>query len=340
MKIVLYSSVKDCSIFQKVGFYRDDISAMQAEGHNVLATNSIKVCLSAHPRLCVCYFYSKAVLVGAIMRFLGREVVFTGGADQISPIVVRNHITLLVRRVVALVALMVADRVLVSCNVDMENFRKICFKMRFLERKLILSRHVVVPVRSTIGKPINRRKEPQFNALTLCWLGSEGNVFRKGVDKAIKLIHLLRKTGVDATLDIAGVDGPGRVIIEQLITKLELKGSVRYLGYISEEKKIEMYSVSSVYLQLSEYEGFGVAAAEAFFSGMIVVHSNRGGLADVIGEKGLILNPEIIESNDMAGVYAFNEQFRNFRVDHNHLSSEISKYSFKRRAIDLTVSLP
>lgn len=335
MKIVLYSPVTDCSMFQNVGFYRDDISAMQAEGHNVLATNSIKECLRAHPQLCVCYFYSKAVLVGVIMRFLGRKVVFTGGADQISPIVVRGRVALLIRRAAAVVALLVADRVLVSCSADMANFRIICFKLRFLERKLILSRHVVVPVRSEIAKPLYRG-EPRFNALTLCWLGAEENVFRKGVDRAIKLIYLLRKTGVDATLDIAGVDGPGRAIIEQLIAKLDLNGSVRYLGYISEEQKAEKYSVSNVYMQLSEYEGFGVAAAEAFFSGMIVVHSNRGGLADVIGQKGLILSSEIIDSNDMAQVRAFYEQFRNYRVDCNHLSSELPKYSLEKRAMDLT----
>lgn len=335
MKIVLYSPVKDSSIFKKVGFYRDDISAMQAEGYEVLATNSIKACIRAKPHICVCYFYGKAVLAGAVMRFLGKEVVFTGGADQISPIVVRNGFSLFIRRLAALVALMVADRVLISCNVDMDNFRQICLKLRFLERKLIISPHVVVPVDSTIRKP-SFPSDPQFNALTLCWLGSEANVFRKGVDKAIKLIYLLRQSGVDATLAIAGVDGPGREVIENLITKYDLKDTVKYLGYITEELKHDMYSVSNVYIQLSEYEGFGLAAAEAFFSGMIVVHSNAGGLADVIGDKGLILKTEIIESSDLTEIYEFNERFKGFMVDHHYLCSEIPKYSHKNRAIHLT----
>ena len=68
---------------------------------------------------------------------------------------------------------------------------------------------------------------------------------------------------------------------------------------------------------------------------MIVVHSNRGGLADVIGQKGLILNLEIIDSSDVIRIRAFYEQFLDYTADREHLISELPKYSIERRALDL-----
>lgn len=319
-------------LFERVGFYRDDVSALRRAGHDVFVTNSIVGAVAKNPDLLVGYFYSKSIVAAILCRLLGRQVVLTGGADQVSPLVMRG-LALVIRRGAAFFGLLAAHRILLPCKDDINNFRVSCFGIKSLGRKLVLSPHVVVPAPGSAN--LERPKPGSFHAFTLCWLGTEGNVRRKGVDRAVKLIFLLRQIGVDAKLDIAGTDGPGRSLVDRLVSELGLSKVVQFVGAISEQEKNRKYLEPGVYLQLSEHEGFGLAAAEAFFSGMTVVHSNRGGLADVIGQQGLILSHEIIDSSDVGGIQEFYERFRNYTVDREHLTSELTKYSLERRALDL-----
>lgn len=332
MRVVLYASVSDLVLFKRVGFYRDDVNALRCAGHDVCVTNSIVVAITKNHDLFVGYFYSWSIVAAIFCRLLGRHVVLTGGADQVSPRL-GSGLALGIRRGAAFLGLLSADKILLPCKDDVDNFRSMCLGVNFLQQKIVLSPHVVIPAAASANF---ERHEPRgFRAFTLCWLGTEGNVRRKGVDRAIKLIFLLRQIGVDATLDIAGTDGPGRSLVDRLVSEFGLSKVVQYVGAISEQEKNRKYMEPGVYLQLSEHEGFGVAAAEAFFSSMIVVHSNRGGLADVIGQKGLILNLEIIDSSDVIRIRAFYEQFLYYTVDREYLISELPKYSLERRASDL-----
>lgn len=139
-----YSSVVDKELFSRVGFYRDDIKALSLQGDNVLATNSLLELLKFKPALVVGYFFSKSILAAFFGRVIGARVVLTGGADQISPALLSGY-RLLVRRAAALLALLLAHRVFLSCTDDVVNFRKLCFGIRALQNKIELVNHVVVP---------------------------------------------------------------------------------------------------------------------------------------------------------------------------------------------------
>lgn len=329
MKVCLYSSVADIKLFSRIGFYRDDIAALTVRGNKLLATNSLIDLIAFKPKLVVCYFYSKSILAALIGRFFGAEVIFTGGADQISSSLLSGY-RLLVRRLMAMIVLLLSHRILLSCTDDVDNFRKLCFGASIFLKKIELVNHVVVP--SPTARIFRVPVRGAFHAFTLCWMGSESNVRRKGVDKAITLISKLRLLGVDARLDIAGTDGPGKKYLEALARDLGLSDYVIFLGAIGENEKNERFSNGSVYIQLSEYEGFGVAAAEAFFSGMIVVHSNKGGLADVIGEHGLILDIKVFQQNDLSWVNDFYANFLKYRIDGNFLAENFTRYSIAMRS--------
>ena len=329
MKACLYSNVSDKELFCRVGFYRDDINALQLKFDNVIATNSLAELYKYRPNLVVSYFYSKSLFVAMICRAIGCKVVITGGADQISPLMLKGW-RLQIRRASAFACLLFADRVLLSCSEDIANFTKLCFGFHFLLRKLHQVNHVVTPSpmpRSLVGDRSNL-----FSAFTLCWMGTESNVRRKGVDRSIRLIALLRRIGVDASLDIAGTSGPGRALIENLSADLGVTEYVRFFGPISEDEKNCRFAQGRIYIQLSEYEGFGVAAAEAFFSGMIVVHSNKGGLRDVIGELGVIVNVDMIDDSNLIAVREFYSQFLRYKVDFKFLNKNLDKYSTQIRA--------
>jgi len=329
MKVCLYSSVPDKELFSRVGFYRDDIKALSLRGEEVLATNSLQDLLEFKPGLVVGYFFSKSILAALLGRLIGARVVLTGGADQISPALLFGY-RLFVHRAMAVLCLLLAHRILLSCTDDLMNFRKLSFGIRALQKKIELANHVVVP--APLPRVVRVPVEGEFHAFTLCWMGSERNVRRKGVDKAIWLIAKLRALGVDARLNVAGTDGPGKKFLEDVTLDLGVTEYVHFLGAISEDEKNHRFSNGSIYVQLSEHEGFGVAAAEALFSGMIVVHSNKGGLGDVIGEHGLVVDPAVIEQGDSAWVRDFYADFLRYRINPDFLEKNLQKYSIGMRS--------
>jgi glycosyltransferase involved in cell wall biosynthesis len=327
MKIILYSAVKDKDLFSRVGFYRDDINALSMRGDKVVAVNSLLKILVGRPHLVIGYFFSNSLFAALLGRLMCARVILTGGADQISPVLSSGY-KLLLRRLVALLCLILSHRILLSCSDDVLNFRSICFGINFLERKIELVKHVV------IATPLGGRVpvDGEFDAFTICWMGAESNVRRKGVDKAIRMIAQLHQIGVNARLKVAGTDGPGKRYLEDLARDLNVSAYICFLGPISESEKNALFSKGSVYLQLSMHEGFGVAAAEAYFSGMNVVHSNKGGLKDVIGERGIVVEPSFIENSDLKWVRSFYAKFLQYRVNVKSLEKDIYKYSTKMRS--------
>lgn len=329
MKSCLYSSVKDKALFSRVGFYRNDLEALKLCSDKALITNSIFELVRFRPDLIVAYFFTKSIGAAVCGRLMGARIIIGGGGDQFSPVLVSGF-RLFVHRVLAFICLLLAHRISLSCTDDLVNIKKLCFGFKFLEKKLYFDNHVVIP--SALARLAENDRSVQFSAFTMCWMGSEGNVRRKGVDRAVRLISMLRTLNVDASLDIAGTDGPGRVFLEKLINELGLTDHVHILGAISEDEKNKRLSEGCVYIQLSEHEGFGVAAAEAFFSGMIVVHSNKGGLRDVIGENGLIVDLAVIDNSDIVAVRDFYTQFLSYKINTEFLKNNLKNYSIQMRS--------
>ena len=65
---------------------------------------------------------------------------------------------------------------------------------------------------------------------------------------------------------------------------------------------------------------------------MIVVHSNKGGLRDVIGELGVIVNVDMIDDSNLIAVREFYSQFLRYKVDFKFLNKNLDKYSTRIRA--------
>jgi glycosyltransferase involved in cell wall biosynthesis len=329
MKIIFYSAIKNHVLFERVGFYRDDIAALKLRGDNVFVSNSIRELIDQNFDLIVCYFYSKSLVAGLVSRLKGSRVIFTGGADQISPKLVRGR-ALFYRRFIAFFCLLISNRIMLSCKDDFDNFKILAFNIPFLIRKIELSPHVVIPF--NIDRNDFKHDKLKFNAFTIAWMGSILNVQRKGVDRSIRLIGLLRECGVDASLSIAGTDGPGKDYLIDIVKSLCLESHIHFLGIISESEKEQLFISKDVYLQLSEHEGFGVAAAEAFFSGVLVAHSNAGGLSDVIGDNGIIIDVKAIDNNEINEIRNFYKNYLNFEINYEYINEALPKYSLKNRS--------
>jgi glycosyltransferase involved in cell wall biosynthesis len=78
-----------------------------------------------------------------------------------------------------------------------------------------------------------------------------------------------------------------------------LAGRVAVEGYVSNERRTELYAGASLVVLPSLDEGFGLPALEAMALGIPVVTSNVGALPEVVGDAGILVDPL-----DVAGLAA------------------------------------
>ncbi len=71
-----------------------------------------------------------------------------------------------------------------------------------------------------------------------------------------------------------------------------LKGAARYIGYVDPVKRRALYEGARLVVQPSFEEGFGMPVLEAMTLGVPVVAANRGALPEVLGDAGLLVDPE------------------------------------------------
>lgn len=97
----------------------------------------------------------------------------------------------------------------------------------------------------------------------------------------------------DVTLVLAGALGWGS---EQIIAKIKkqkvnIGNAVEILGYVSEEKKAELFAQATLFVYPSFYEGFGLPVLDALASGVPVIASNYTSMPEVTGNAALLVDP-------------------------------------------------
>jgi len=76
------------------------------------------------------------------------------------------------------------------------------------------------------------------------------------------------------------------------IARPPLAGSVRHIGYVDPANRRVLYDGARLLVQPSFDEGFGMPVLEAMSVGVPVVAANRGALPEVLGDAGLLVDPE------------------------------------------------
>ena len=71
-----------------------------------------------------------------------------------------------------------------------------------------------------------------------------------------------------------------------------LAGRVEHVGYVPDHQREDLYAGARALIMPSLDEGFGVPALEAMSAGVPVIASNRGALPEVLGDAGLLFEPE------------------------------------------------
>ncbi len=102
----------------------------------------------------------------------------------------------------------------------------------------------------------------------------------------------LGKCGDSWNLALAGHDPKHRPAVEQMVRQLGLEDSVIWTGLVEDDDLPALYSTADVFVFPSLYEGFGLPALEAMACGTAVIASRTTSLPEVVGEAGLLVDPE------------------------------------------------
>jgi glycosyltransferase involved in cell wall biosynthesis len=121
--------------------------------------------------------------------------------------------------------------------------------------------------------------QPRFAEPTALYLGRLKKY--KRVDLVVRAMARLRDAGVAGRLIIAG-QGDARGEIEALRAELRLEDRVELAGYVSEERKRELFRRSWMHVLTSPNEGWGISNMEAAACGTATVASDSPGLRDSV----------------------------------------------------------
>ena len=297
-KVLFYSSVRDKSLFYTQKFYQFDASILEGIGFQVTFSNQvIDSFLFWRYDIVYAYFYRKSVLVTLFAKIFGRRVYLTGGIDDLD----RTHASKRkydIQIILFKFCYLLADKCIIVSDSDYKNIKQLYKDDKKLS-KLVVSEHSIDTL------PYKEQCDKKNIMTSIVWMGTVGNVRRKGVDTAIKLFSKMCEDPCyeDYKFIIIGKKGLGTHYLEELIREYGVESKVSIVGELPEADKIAYLKESKFYFQLSEYEGFGMAALEAICALNIVIHSGKGGLNNAIYmDNGILFNID----ND------FEEEYKNF----------------------------
>jgi glycosyltransferase involved in cell wall biosynthesis len=135
-----------------------------------------------------------------------------------------------------------------------------------------------------------------------------GGAARKNMAGTLQMFAHVAKRQASALLTVIGAtDAAERARLTAQAQALGLQDSVELCGFLPEIELDALYRSACCLVYLSLYEGFGLPPLEAMSRGLPVVASNRSSVPEVVGDAGLLVDPED-ESQAAQAVLALLEQ--------------------------------
>lgn len=113
---------------------------------------------------------------------------------------------------------------------------------------------------------------------------------RKNVSGLIEVMDDLEKKGSKIKLVVIGKPGyKSDTILEEIVKR---GNTIRYFPYLEDDDLAFVYNLAFAFIFPSFYEGFGIPPLEAMQSAIPVLSSNTPALVEVVGDGGLIHDPD------------------------------------------------
>jgi Glycosyltransferase len=162
----------------------------------------------------------------------------------------------------------------------------------------------------------------------------------KGFDEVLEILPSLLEDYPGMTYCLAG-DGSDRQRLEQKAANLGVRKNTVFTGYVPEEKKLDLYRLTDLFVMPSRLEGFGYVFLEALAAGVPVVASSVDGSREAVrgGEWGALADPH----NRDEILNAIRSGLRDPKVPGRFELAYFSKDRFRSRvwkALEHTMTLP
>ncbi len=121
---------------------------------------------------------------------------------------------------------------------------------------------------------------------------------RKGIHHLIEAFAVAtKKTAKPIELHLVG-EGEQKPMLEERVKALGISDQVKFIGRVEHDQLAGYYQRSHVFVLPSKNEGMSNAALEALASGLPLIVSGTGGMAELVtdGANGLFVQPENTES--------------------------------------------
>jgi len=323
-RVIFYSSVQDKDLFRITGFYSTDINILEDLGYKVHLSNSFKDFFKFWQYdIAFIYFWTKGLIPAIISKIFFKKVLFTGGIDSLDRKFNKSKWDYFIKKIVFKLCAINSDANIIVSKSDLNNIKETGYRLK----KIYYLPHVI-----DFEKYAYEGTPKKDIITTVVWMGNKGNVERKGVDKLLHVYKEFLKNNQNINVVIIGSPGEGTLFLKDIARKYNIETLVKFTGQIDEEEKIKYLKESKYYFQLSEYEGFGIAAIEALAAGNIVIHSGKGGLADAIGSFGILVE-DVENYRDIA--LKLDEINRNYEKYYDFVRNGIKhvqeKYSYHVR---------
>lgn len=114
---------------------------------------------------------------------------------------------------------------------------------------------------------------------------------RKNYERLVRALAVLRDSGMDVQLVIAGGRGWLEDGIYRAVRETKLDEYVRFAGFVDDADLPALYSAATVTAVPSLYEGFGIPVLESMACGTPVLTSNVSSLPEVAGDAAISVTP-------------------------------------------------
>lgn len=144
-------------------------------------------------------------------------------------------------------------------------------------------------------------KNKSLDSLARFKLNSKYILFIGTLEPRKNLVTLMRayKKFLDAKpefsqyqLVLAGAKGYKSDDVFTEIKELKIGKQVKYIGYVTQNQKLELLKKATCFIFPSSYEGFGLPVLEAMALGTPVITSNISSLPEITGKAAILVDPE------------------------------------------------
>jgi glycosyltransferase involved in cell wall biosynthesis len=117
---------------------------------------------------------------------------------------------------------------------------------------------------------------------------------RKNLHRLIEAYELLlgRRPSTPDLVIAGAIPASGSALFAGSASIAQARDRVRLTGYVSDDERQRLYRGASMLVLPSLDEGFGIPALEAMTMGVPVVASNRGAIPEVVGDAGILVDPD------------------------------------------------